>query len=228
MGRTVIVGDVHGCRDELQDLLSKLAFTAHSDRLVLAGDLVARGPDSRGVVALAKSLGATGVRGNHDDRALLARRSPDLVSPDHRRVAEHLTESEWQWLESRPLWLALPDHQVVVVHAGVIPGRPVEQTPPRALLTMRALDSSGHWTDDKSASPLWGARYVGPPHVVFGHNSLEEPQLHEWATGIDTGCVYGNRLTALVLDPGEPPPRGRAVRSKLVSVAARRRYYPPK
>jgi hypothetical protein len=64
--------------------------------------------------------------------------------------------------------------------------------------------------------------------VVFGHNSLEEPQLHEWATGIDTGCVYGNRLTALVLDPGEPPPRGRAVRSKLVSVAARRRYYPPK
>jgi len=51
---------------------------------------------------------------------------------------------------------------------------------------------------EKDGIVLWGRRYTGPPHVVFGHNAQLEPQLHPWATGIDTGVVYGERLTALV------------------------------
>jgi hypothetical protein len=105
---------------------------------------------------------------------------------------------------------------------------PIARCPPGAILKMRALDGRGRWTDDKAQRPLWGEVYAGPPHVVFGHNALPEPQFHRWATGIDTGCVYGRILTAIVLDAGEPMPRGRSVRHHLVSVRARRKYHPPR
>jgi hypothetical protein len=127
-----------------------------------------------------------------------------------------------------PLWLDLPEHGLRVVHAGVVPGLPIERCAPEALLKMRALDGRRRWTDDKAQRPLWGEAYTGPPHVVFGHNAFAEPQLHRWATGIDTGCVYGRALTAIVLEAREPMPRGRVARHKLVSVPARRKYHPPR
>ncbi len=70
--RLVIVGDVHGQKSVLENLLEKVSFDGETDHLVLVGDLVNKGPDSAGVVALAMSLGASAVRGNHEDRVLLA------------------------------------------------------------------------------------------------------------------------------------------------------------
>lgn len=228
MGRTVIVGDVHGCRRELEELLEKVEYDAGADRLVFVGDVIARGPDSRGVLELIESLGASVVRGNHEDKVLQGRHKPERIDGEHRRLAEKLSPRHWRQLEAMPLWIDLPEHAVRVVHAGVIPGVAIQSTPREALLRIRSIDSDHGWTDEKRRHGFWGERYVGPPHVLFGHNAMAEPQLHEWATGLDTGCVYGRRLTAMVLAPGERPPRGRAARSKLTSVAARREYHSPK
>jgi hypothetical protein len=225
MALTVIVGDVHGCTAELEELLEQLRFVEGRDRLVLVGDLVVRGPDSRGALALAKRLAARAVRGNHEERLLAWRRRTKPLGPEHERLARVLSEDEWRMLEEMPFWVDLPEHGVRVVHAGVVPGLPIEQTPPEALLKMRTLDGKNRWSDEPDAGPLWGSRYAGPPHVIFGHNARAQPQLHEWATGIDTGCVYGGRLTGAVLAQGEPMPRGDAARSVLRSVEARRKYY---
>jgi Calcineurin-like phosphoesterase len=70
-GRLVIVGDVHGMKESLEDLLDKVKFDEKHDHLILAGDMISKGPDSPGVVDLAMSLGATGIRGNHEDRVIL-------------------------------------------------------------------------------------------------------------------------------------------------------------
>jgi hypothetical protein len=70
-GRLVIVGDVHGMTEALEDLLRKVKFDAKHDHLILAGDMISKGPDSPGVVDLAMKLGATGIRGNHEDRIIL-------------------------------------------------------------------------------------------------------------------------------------------------------------
>jgi diadenosine tetraphosphatase ApaH/serine/threonine PP2A family protein phosphatase len=224
MPRHIIVGDVHGCLDELDALLSRVRFQEGSDRLVFVGDLVARGPNSLGVVRLARRLRACAVLGNHEAKLLRGRREGRAkLSGEYERLAQHLSTEEWQTLESLPLWLDVAAAQVRVVHAGVVPGRPIDETPREALLTIRAIDADGLWTSDKSAKPLWGELYTGPPHVVFGHNALEDPQRHSWATGIDTGCVYGGRLTALVLSEGEPISKASA---NLISVPARKRYYP--
>jgi hypothetical protein len=223
--RTLIVGDVHGCPEELEMLLAAAAFTSEADRLVLVGDVLVRGPDSRGALALAKRSGATIVRGNHEQKLLAGRAGTTRLGSEHERVAQSLSGEDWQALETMPLWLDLPEHALRVVHAGVVPGLDVDRTPPEALLRMRTIDAHGQWSDQRDRGELWGTSYTGPPHVVFGHNARAEPQLHAWATGIDTGCVYGRRLTALVLDAGEHVPRGEEARSKLVSVPARRQYY---
>ncbi|MCC6214091.1 MAG: metallophosphoesterase [Polyangiaceae bacterium] len=230
MARTLIVGDVHGCSRELADLLDQAAFGA-DDRLVLVGDLVARGPDSAGVLALARRAGALGVRGNHELRLLEARaarlrgeRGPRL-GPSQEALLGELTDEDWAQLEALPLWLELDEHEARVVHAGLVPGVPVEEQDPWVLTRIRGFEDDGAPTS-KLRAKSWAERWRGSPHVVFGHNAIAGLQLHSHATGLDTGCVYGGRLTALVLPHGARVPRKADRADALVSVRARRVYAP--
>lgn len=223
MARTVLVGDLHACRAELEALLALVAFGA-GDRLVMVGDLVVRGPDPRGALDLLEKLGARAVRGNHEDRLL--RHHADPRRHTHgvtRETAVQLEPRHWAQLAALPLWLDLPEHGVRVVHAGVLPGLPIEQQAPRTLMYVRCLGPTGE-PSEKRGEPLWGARYLGPPHLVFGHNAMDDVQLHPDATGLDTGAVYGNRLTAMVLPEGSAPPPVADRRDVLVSVPSKRRY----
>jgi hypothetical protein len=222
--RTIVVGDVHGCSSELETLLERVSF-GQGDRLVMAGDLVARGPDSPGVLALVRQAGGRSVLGNHEAKLLAWRERGTPLRPVHMHVAEALTDEDWEMLGTMPLWLDLPEHGARVVHAGLLPGRPVEQSPRDALLTMRTVDAQGRWSDSRDGGALWGTLYEGPPHVFFGHHAREDMQLWLHATGLDTGCVYGGHLTALVLGEGEPARGGESARERTVQVKARRRYY---
>lgn len=223
MGRTVIVGDLHACRAELEALLARVAFGS-GDQLVMVGDLVVRGPDPCGALDLLASLGARAVRGNHEDRLLRHRAAPGKPSGGaQRETAAQLAPRHWAQLAALPLWLDLPEHGVRVVHAGVVPGLPIEEQAPRTLMYVRSLGPTGE-PSEKRGAPLWGARYRGPPHLVFGHNAMAEPQLHRDATGLDTGAVYGNRLTAMVLPAGSPPPPVADRGDVLVSVPSKQRY----
>ena len=224
MGRTILVGDVHGCRDELDALLTRVAFV-EGDRLVMVGDLVVRGPDPRGTLDLLRAVGARSVRGNHEDRLLRYHAAPKESPAGEQTLAtaRALRKGDWAMLQGLPLWIDLPEHGLRVIHAGLVPGVRIAEQDPHTLMYVRSLDSDGAPVE-KRGRVLWGERYVGPPHVVFGHNARPYPQIHAFATGLDTGCVYGGHLTAMVLADGEQPlpPRDRA--SALVSVKARRRY----
>jgi hypothetical protein len=224
MTRTIVVGDVHGCSSELETLLDTVSFGV-TDRLVMVGDLVARGPDSRGVLALVRGAGGRSVLGNHEAKLLAWRERGVALRPLHLEVAESLSDEDWDMLRAMPLWLDLPEHGARVVHAGVVPGQPIEETQPEALFTMRTIDSHGRWSSGRDGGALWGSLYEGPLHVLFGHNAREDLQLWPLATGMDTGCVYGGRLSALVLDEGEPVPGGEAARKQTTSVEAARKYY---
>jgi hypothetical protein len=231
----IVVGDVHGCAHELADLLDRIGPTS-ADSVVLVGDLVARGPAPRRVLDIVRDVRARAVRGNHEDRllrwrALWKQKSKPRAGEDAimnsralARLAGRMRDEDWALLEGLPLWIDLP--ALRVVHAGLVPGIPIERQEQRHLLYMRGIDRQGRPTERRDDGEPWGKLYAGPPHVVFGHNARREPQLHPWATGIDTGCVYGGRLTALVLTHGQemPPPAER--RDVLVSVPAERAYYP--
>src|SRR6202050_4188352 len=110
MGRTVIVGDVHGCRREVEQLLEKVAFAA-GDRLVFVGDLIARGPDSLGVLDIVRRTGAIVVRGNHEQKLVAWKEAKTArlrgeqarevkLGAIHANLAEELRPIEWSLLES--------------------------------------------------------------------------------------------------------------------------------
>jgi hypothetical protein len=236
MGHTLLVGDVHGCRAELEALLDAASF-ASGDQLVFVGDLVARGPDSLGVLDVARRLGALVVRGNHEDKLLAWHREeeeygrggplPRPLGRMHAELAASMRPIDWSMLSNAPLWVDLPEHDLRVVHAGVVPGIPIFDQKKKNLLRIRSIGSDGEPRSTRGGGTLWGHTYLGPPHVVFGHNADVRPQYHAWATGIDTGCVYGGRLTALVLSDGEPVPADvRARKRRILSVPARKTYFP--
>jgi len=219
--RTLIVGDIHGCREELEDLLEESGW-AQDDQLVSVGDLVAKGPDSRGVVRLWRELGALAVRGNHDQHCLrwwaarCAGEEPPKLRPAHQRVAETLRDEDWTWLSALPLWIELDAHDALVVHAGLLPGRPLEDQDPYDLMNMRSILDDGSASRSYEEGTPWAALWPGPRLVVFGHDAVRGLQTRPHAIGLDTGCVYGGWLTGLWL-----PSRD------LVSVPARAAYAQP-
>jgi hypothetical protein len=172
-GRLIIVGDVHGMKDALLDLLAKVDFNKKHDHLILAGDMVSKGPDSPGVVDLAMKLGATGVRGNHEDRLILAHAdmvteqavmdgpsqgegiTQDGIHDDSFRYGHSqdrasvraLGERRMKWLEKCPVILRIGKlgamGEVVVVHAGLVPGVELEKQDPVMVMNMRTMGADG-------------------------------------------------------------------------------------
>lgn len=225
-GRVLIVGDVHGCYDELDELLQK--YRKPGDTVILAGDIVNKGPKSVEALRLARSLDQChSLIGNHELVSLRGRfereggKSPDCA-PRYAWTDE-LSESDVEWICRLPFTIALPAHDVIVVHAGLVPGIPLEHQAPEDMTTMRDLvrgDDMSYRASYKSelGAVAWADEWPSRPHVYFGHDAKRGLQLAKYATGLDTGCVYGGALSAAILE------RGRTV--QIVQVQAKRQYAP--
>ena len=201
MDRTIVIGDIHGCFDELIELLNKTAF-APEDQVVAVGDLTTKGPKSREVLDLfSNDSRFLSVLGNHDLalvrhwrgekvslKASQATVLAELQAPDDRYL---------RYLASLPLLINLNSH--VVVHAGVRPGVPLEEQAAEDLVELRTL--GGDRTSRKGIP--WYEVYEGPPTALFGHWPAKQPRVFKHAIGIDTGCVYGGQLTAYVVETSE-------------------------
>lgn len=244
MARTIIVGDVHGCIDELRELVEVLAFQPGSDRFISCGDIVDRGPDSAGCIRYLMSIGAEAVMGNHDDKLLRrwkhidkARLDPKYKNPmkrheDQERTIAALGPAERSWLADRPYIIHLPEFKAVITHAGLVPGKPLEFQTAEAMMMVRYVQNGtnkmlsmimpGYLQPQNSY--YWAENWQEDYDVIFGHNVLG-PDVKVWQNGadkgrcwgIDTGCVFGLNLTALVIDEPEAP-------YQIVQVPARRAY----
>jgi hypothetical protein len=252
--RLVVVGDVHGCVKELKELLNKVDFKEHRDHLILTGDIVAKGktimtvpflsraltlagPDSAGVVSLAQKLGASCVRGNHEDKLLLtiaemqANNVPlsgpnekpdsdnDVVDEqshrDHKRrkLAKQFTKDQVAWLKQCPVILRVGKlagiGETVVVHAGLVPDIPLEQQDPYQVMNMRTIDLKTRMPsqDHKGFAweRFWNHRQKKlPAHermtVLCGHDARRGKNIQKYSKGLDSSCVRGGHLTAMVID----------------------------
>jgi serine/threonine protein phosphatase 1 len=173
-----VVGDVHGCRSELERLLETLGVT-DDDLVVFVGDLVRKGPDSAGVVELVRqAANMLTVRGNNEEK---------LIRGD--KHLPELSAEDMAWIRNLPVAISWED--TVVVHGGIDPRMDVEEHSIDDLENTRSLTDGSY-----GARPYWWEEYDGPNRVFFGHTVLAKPVEREFAVGLDTGCVYGGKLTA--------------------------------
>lgn len=227
MARTLFIGDVHSCGDELEELLDRAALTS-GDRVRFTGDLLSRGPKPHKVLKLYRAVHGRAAVGNHEQRLIDAHRArakgekPPKLGHSHQQIVEELTDEDWQLLEGLELLVEVPEHKVVVAHAGIDPRVPLASQDPWLVTHVRSIGPDGE--PSEKWGPSWAERYSGPPHIVFGHNARKTPQLHVAATGLDTGCVYGGRLTGMLLTDGAEPPPIADRPDVLVSVPARKEY----
>lgn len=201
--RTIVVGDVHGAATELLELLEACGRTAR-DRVVLLGDLIGKGPRDADVVRIAREEQFDAVMGNWDYHVLRVWRGEIPRADASAEIGasfDALREADFRYLDRLPYHLSLPEYGVLVVHAGVREGVPLERQVPFDMMNMRTVDASGAPSKAARGDGLrdWAEARQSAPHVVFGHDATRRLQRHAFATGIDTGAVYGGELTALVL-----------------------------
>ncbi|MFC3688901.1 polynucleotide kinase-phosphatase [Aquipuribacter hungaricus] len=237
-----VVGDVHGCRAELEQLLEDLGYALVRDEqdrpvdavppdgrtAVFVGDLVDRGPDSPGVLRLVMGMVAAGhalaVPGNHESKLVRALQGRDV------QVSHGLEETLVQLAAETPEFrteverfchglvshLVLDAGRLVVAHAGL-----VEKYHGRASARVRSFALYGDTTGetDEFGLPVrypWAQEYRGAATVLYGHTPTPEP---EWVNGtmcLDTGAVFGGHLTAL-----------RYPEKEIVQVPAQQIWYEP-
>ena len=274
--RLIFVGDIHGCSKELKKLLAKVEFDSRRDHLIAVGDTISKGPDNVGVLDELMRIGASSVRGNHEDRilalapAVLESGSLPVGTDSYgekfakdSKLLRDLSPYHLDYLRSMSLMFRVPPlpqaksttqkhsspigEEILVVHAGLVPALPLDKQDPYFVMNMRSIHKKTHapfaeaeskkaktepwhelwnWyndrlynhkslkdfrvsesTDVSATGTGWfewlrkgSSRYPKPQVVVYGHRSKEGLQIERWSKGLDTGCVTGGRLTALVLD----------------------------
>lgn len=237
-----VFGDIHGCLGELETLLVELGYTIRRDdrkravgavppadrTAVFLGDFVDRGPDSVGVLRLVMGMVEAGealaVPGNHEHKLVQALRGRK-VNVSHG-LAETLAQLEGESEEFRKevltfcdglvAHLVLDDGRLVVAHAGLI-----EKYHNRASGRVRSFALFGDTTGetDEFGLPVrypWAQDYRGSAMVLYGHTPIPEAEWLNNTMCLDTGCVFGGKLTALRYPEGE-----------IVSVPAEKEWYAP-
>ncbi|MFC4620141.1 bis(5'-nucleosyl)-tetraphosphatase PrpE [Camelliibacillus cellulosilyticus] len=216
-----IIGDVHGCFEECQRLFEALGYE-WKERLpvhkrgrkpIFLGDITDRGPESVNMMRLVSALInknlALYVPGNHCDklyRYLIGRNVQikhglettvaelqALSDPDRRQISEAFKKL----YETSPLYLTLASGKLVVAHAG-IKEEDIGKSNKRVKSFVLYGDTTGD--TDEQGFPIrrdWAKHYHGDAWIVYGHTPVKEPRRLNHTINIDTGCVFGGRLSAL-------------------------------
>ncbi|WP_432037516.1 polynucleotide kinase-phosphatase [Streptomyces cucumeris] len=240
-----IIGDIHGCRSELETLLGRLGYVLRRDErgrpvdathpegrtAVFVGDLVDRGPDSPGVLRLVMGMVASGaalcVPGNHENklgRYLKGRKvqvTHGLAETVEQLEREHTEDPEFGdrarvFIESLISHYVLDGGALVVCHAG-LPEKYHGRTSGRVRSHALYGDTTGE--TDEFGLPVrypWAQDYRGRAAVVYGHTPTPVASWLNNTICLDTGCVFGGRMTAL-----------RWPERELVDVPAERIWYEP-
>jgi protein phosphatase/bis(5'-nucleosyl)-tetraphosphatase (symmetrical) len=219
-----IIGDVHGCFDELCHLLQQLgyqkrqnSYTHSDDRFpVFVGDITDRGPHSLQTIQLVYDMvvdkqTAYYVPGNHCDKLyryflgnkVMHRHGLETTVAEYsalnNREQKRIKHKFMTLYEQAPLYLQLPEVEAVIAHAG-IKASYIGKTDKKVKSFVLYGDVSGaFYPDGRPIRGDWAQHYQGNDWIVYGHTPVKTPRFVHKTVNIDTGCVFGNALTAFQL-----------------------------
>lgn len=203
----VVIGDVHGCIDELKDMVRKARELNPRIQIYQIGDLLDKGPDQVACVRYCIAEGIHVVMGNHEAKHIRKRRQYikgkklEDFDATYQDTILNLTDDEWVWLENLPYTIQIG--KSILVHAGIGP-HSLKRT--EELLYIRYVGPDwkmiGNTFGPAEGLIAWQDIYEGSETVIYGHNAYKEQDIPQYlgnTIGIDLGCVYGNYLCGQVL-----------------------------
>lgn len=195
---------------------STKSYSAPPSNGFFYGDLVRKGPHSLQVLRYVRTTDHTfTVRGNHEEKvvkSIITWKSTGkhaLTSQYDHKWINQLQNEDYEYLKSLPYTISIPCLNITCVHGGLVPGVAVTSQIPDVIMTMKEMTyDTDHWfhgpnhirpcKDDEVGQP-WSTIWSGPQHIYFGHDATRLLQETRFATGLDTGCVYGGHLTGCLL-----------------------------
>lgn len=209
MNKLVIYGDIHGCYDEFISLRNQIN-PEKNDIEVCVGDIITKGKNSIKTLDFIIENNIKSVLGNHEDKIIRYlnhqksnKKNPIELDKDEQSIVDNLSEIHIEFLQNLPLYLQFED--ITVLHGGIQNSMDLKNLSKRAkqkILRMRYLDENDEYLTygkEDENSTFWADIYDGNQgFIIYGHQWFNEPKKSNFALGIDTGCVYGNKLTAVV------------------------------
>ena len=210
----VIYGDLHGCLDEFKALRTKVN-PSNNDKEIVIGDILDKGPFSNELLTYIQKNNISSILGNHEYKYLrykkhqdsfleTGKKIPMQLEPEEIEIFNTLTAKDFEYLDTLPFFIKIDN--LTLVHAGLTNKIDLDTSNIKDLkktLWIRTLDNNEKTlslSDDYPAAKYWSQYYDGKQGiVVYGHQPFNEVKVDTYSFGIDTGCVYGNKLTALII-----------------------------
>ncbi|HHD77616.1 MAG TPA: hypothetical protein ENK97_02405 [Campylobacteraceae bacterium] len=214
MKRVIVYGDIHGCLDELKTLREKLDIQKE-DLEISVGDILNKGPYlAHDMIRYVQEHHIEVIMGNNEAKALRQYRKyrksgesylQTTLRPFETATVLSLQEEDAAYLAALPYHKRV--HNLTVIHGGLLPGMSLDaldETEKKEMTLVRYLDKNLEpipWSDTENRYKFWAEVYDGREgFIVAGHHPFPEPKVAHYAMDIDTGCVYGGKLTAAVFE----------------------------
>ena len=196
MQRTIIIGDIHSCAVELQELLDKIEFQKGKDFLLFIGDLIGKGPYPLETFLIYKKTGATCIMGNAELAFLKNQQNPSFLKEYIETTKKTMGKVYQEFIEEAfnfPHFIETENY--LAVHAGLLPHKKPYEMDLENLTKLRTIAHP----QQPSQRQAWFESYHDKKLIVFGHWAALQGVFRDNVIGIDTGAVYGHKLTALIL-----------------------------
>ncbi len=216
MKRRILIGDVHGCYDELMLLLEKVKYSKGKDELIFLGDLINKGPHSVAVLKFVKENGHRTILGNHELGFLRALDHEKFMGRGFLKLKNELggdLQEYGDWMRTLPLYIEEDDF--IAIHGGLEPGVALADQKAIIATRIRTWDGRGEDLNDLD-NPAWYDLYKEKKLVVYGHWAAQGLNIRDNVIGLDSGCVWGGELSCLVMPERE-----------VLSVSAKKMYRDP-
>jgi len=224
----IVYGDLHGCLVEFKELRKKIGVKK-DDIEVVVGDAIIKGPYNHEILKFIRKNGIYLIMGNNEEKVINCLKKEDKCSDRFLSYSSELTKKDIEFLKTLPYFLKFKN--ITIVHGGIPLGvslnKNLTKKQKKEITLLRYYDKdlkSLSWMEKDKMYKYWAELYDGREgFVVYGHQPFKKPKIDKFAIGIDTGCVYGGRLSAVRFE--QKKDRFDVKNYEIFSIKARKSYF---